>query len=105
MDFNLNDGQQVSLVGCERNVGIMLSGGLDSCLLLTMMCENFDRQTYILFTMDKPDGSAMWAEKIIDFVSERYPTNDYYQQIIQGGEEDEIKELGITGKVGFTEVL
>ena len=103
--FWLNDGQHASLVGCEDNVGIMLSGGLDSCLLLTMMCEVFDRQTYILFTMDKPDGSAKWAEKIIDFVSERYPTNDYYQQIIQGGDADEIQELGITGKLGFTDIV
>ena len=115
MEFYLNDGKQVSLVGSEDydasnlknqyNVGIMLSGGLDSCVLLSMLCENFDRQTYVVFTIDKPDGSAMWTEKILDYLSDRYPTNNYYQQIIQGGDEDETKELGITGKVGLVDIV
>ena len=104
-DFKTYDDKEFALVGSDNNVGILLSGGLDSLLLLSLLCEHFDRQRYVLFTIDKPDGSARWTEKILDYISDRYPTNEYYQQLIQGGNEDEVQELGITGKVGFTDIL
>jgi len=105
VDFKTYDDKEFSLESNEGNVGILLSGGLDSLLLLTLLCEYFDRQRYIIFTIDKPDGSMMWTEKILDYVSDRFPTNEFYQQIIEGGNTDEQAELGISGKVGFSDVL
>ena len=105
VDFKTYDDKEFSLESNEGNVGILLSGGLDSLLLLTLLCEYFDRQRYVIFTIDKPDGSMMWTEKILDYVSDRFPTNEFYQQIIEGGDTDEQAELGISGKVGFSDVL
>ena len=56
VDFKTYDNKEFSLESNEGNVGILLSGGLDSLLLLTLLCEYFDRQRYIIFTIDKPDG-------------------------------------------------
>ena len=95
----------IELNAVDGNIGVLLSGGMDSLLLLTLLCDNFDRQRYVIFTIDKADGSTRWTEKILDYISERFPTNEFYQQIIKGGDQDEKKELGVSGKAGFADVL
>ena len=58
----------IELNAVDGNIGVLLSGGMDSLLLLTLLCDNFDRQRYVIFTIDKADGSTRWTEKILDYI-------------------------------------
>ena len=60
----------------EGTVGIMLSGGLDSAVLLALMAEEItkveSKAAIQPFTVPKYDGSINYVDNIISYVSNRY---------------------------------
>lgn len=86
----------------EQRVGILLSGGMDSGLLLNLLDIACTDCTFVIFTMDKPDGSLKYSADIIKKSKLR---NKWEQHIVKGGKENEIASLGITGKTAFRHIL
>ena len=75
----------------KQRVGILLSGGLDSGLLLNILDIACTDCTFMIFTMDKPDGSLRYADDIIKRSNLR---NKWESVVVRGGKEDEVASLG-----------
>lgn len=54
--------------------GILLSGGLDSAILLAMLCKNNTAIQIQPFTIPKTDGAALYVNAIIDYVNQKFGT-------------------------------
>ena len=71
----------------EERIGILLSGGMDSGLLLNLLDIACTDCTFVIFTMDKPDGSLKHSADIIKKSKLR---NKWEQHVVKGGKENEI---------------
>ncbi len=58
-----------------KRYGIMLSGGLDSAILLALIVKEFPTINIQPFSVPKYDGSYHYVKSIIDFINERYSTH------------------------------
>ena len=54
-----------------KKYGIMLSGGLDSAILLSLIVQDNPSIDMQPFTIPKHDGSALYADNIVDFVNNK----------------------------------
>lgn len=86
----------------KQRVGILLSGGMDSGLLLNLLDIACTDCTFVIFTMDKPDGSLKYSA---DIIKKSKLKNKWEQHTVKGGKENEIASLGITGKTAFRHIL
>jgi hypothetical protein len=59
----------LSKINSTDRVGIMLSGGMDSTLLLYLLAKNIDN--IITFTIPKTDGAKHYVQPIIDWVNQK----------------------------------
>jgi hypothetical protein len=66
MNFNLNQ---------NIRYGIMLSGGLDSAILLSLMISENTNINIQPFTIPKTDGAILYADPIIDFINSKFKTS------------------------------
>lgn len=82
-----------------KNIGILMSGGFDSALLLHLICNVNDNSHIKIFTIDKPDGSMFHVSNLLRF--NNFRTNTYERIIVPGGDGDEVNDLGITGRIAF----
>jgi len=62
-------------------IGIMLSGGMDSALLLYLLSSTFDNEI-IPFTVPKTDGAELYVNDIIDWVNRKTNRNIPYSKFI-----------------------
>lgn len=69
------DGKQI-IIDISHNIkcGIMLSGGLDSAVLLYLLYANGVRNIQT-FTIDKADGSAFHAGRVVDHFNQKFIIN------------------------------
>lgn len=56
----------------NKNYGILLSGGLDSAVLLSVLLESNRDLQIQPFTIPKKDGAIMYADPIIDYFNTAY---------------------------------
>jgi hypothetical protein len=56
----------------EKNYGIMLSGGLDSAVLLYLLISQNNQIKIQPFTIDKVDGSMMYVNSIIGHFNKKF---------------------------------
>ena len=75
---------------------------MDSGLLLNLLDIACTDCTFVIFTMDKPDGSLKYSADIIEKSKLK---NKWEQHVVKGGKENEIASLGITGKTAFRHIL
>lgn len=82
----------------NKKIGVLLSGGFDSALLLHLICLHNDNSDIILFTLDKPDGSTNHINKIIENTDFR--SNIYTKITIpyEDNDEETKSSLGVSGK-------
>lgn len=62
-------------------VGIMLSGGMDSALLLYLIASTFKNKV-VTFTVPKTDGAAIYVNGIIDWVNKKTNRDILYSKLI-----------------------
>lgn len=63
MNLNIND---------KTNFGIMLSGGLDSAILLGLLVLKNRNIKIQPFTIPKFDGAILYADPVIDFINHKF---------------------------------
>lgn len=59
-------------VDITKKYGLLLSGGLDSAVLLYLLIRDFPNIDLQPFTIPKHDGSALYADPIIDHFNEKF---------------------------------
>ena len=59
-------------INLSKQYGIMLSGGLDSAILLYLLIQQEPKIQLQPFTIPKFDGSSLYADPIIDYVSKKF---------------------------------
>jgi len=59
----------------SKQYGIMLSGGLDSAILLYLLLKNNPNINLQPFTIPKFDGAALYAGPIVDYYNKLFSTN------------------------------
>ena len=89
----------------NKKIGLLLSGGFDSALLLHLICLHNDDSEIILFTLDKRDGSTTHINKIIE--NNDFRSNNYTKVTIPYDPEiDETKyTLGLSGRKAYNWVF
>jgi len=65
----------------STRVGIMLSGGMDSALLLYLLAKNLDSAIYP-FTIPKTDGAARYVNSIVDWINIKLNKTIYQPQLV-----------------------
>ena len=69
------DGSEVNIsIDTEKKYGIMVSGGLDSAVLLYMLIEEGAHEIQA-FTIDKSDGSNLHANNVIEHFNDKFGLN------------------------------
>jgi len=58
----------------ELSYGLMLSGGIDSAILLSYMADKYPKINLQCFTIPKHDGASLYADTVIKKVNERFGT-------------------------------
>lgn len=66
MNFNLNQNDRY---------GIMLSGGLDSAILLSLMVLENKNINIQPFTIPKADGAMLYADPVIHYINSKFETS------------------------------
>lgn len=67
------DGSQVVIESShDKRYGILLSGGLDSAVLLYMILKAYPGIDIRAFTIDKADGAMKYAQKVVDYANSRF---------------------------------
>jgi hypothetical protein len=56
----------------DKSYGIMLSGGIDSAILLYLIVSQQPNVNIQPFTIDKIDGAALYVNKIIDHFNQKF---------------------------------
>jgi hypothetical protein len=75
----------------------MLSGGYDSCVLLSLLLIKA-QPTYVeLYTIDKPDNSVINAHAITEVFRTLYPNVGFVNVIVKGGDYQEDCMIGTGG--------
>ena len=59
-------------INLSKQYGIMLSGGLDSAILLYLLIQQEPKIQLQPFTIPKFDGSMLYVDPIIDYVSKKF---------------------------------
>lgn len=59
----------------NRTYGLLLSGGLDSAILLYLLVKNNPNINLTIFTIPKYDGSALYAGPIVDHFNKKFNLN------------------------------
>jgi len=59
-------------IDLNKNYGIMLSGGLDSAVLMYLIVKQHPSVKLQPFTIDKTDGAALYANQIIDHFNKKF---------------------------------
>jgi hypothetical protein len=59
-------------IDLNKNYGIMLSGGLDSAVLMYLIVKHHPSVKLQPFTIDKTDGAALYANQIIDHFNKKF---------------------------------
>ena len=81
----------------EDNIGFMLSGGYDSCVLLSLLLIRTPPKSIQVFTIDKPDNSVKNANAITDVFRNLYPDIEFSNTIVKGGNYQEDYMIGTGG--------
>jgi len=66
MNFNLNQNDRY---------GIMLSGGLDSAVLLSLIVSENKNIKIQPFTIPKTDGATLYADPVINYINSKFETS------------------------------
>lgn len=67
------DGKEVVIEASpDRRYGILLSGGLDSSVLFYMILKAYPDIDIKAFTIDKADGSKIYAQKVVDYINKTF---------------------------------
>lgn len=59
-------------IDLTKRYGILLSGGLDSAVLLYLLISNEPKIRLQPFTIAKSDGAAMYADPVIEFLNKKF---------------------------------
>lgn len=101
---------QIELPQQHRRIGVMLSGGADSAILLYLLAlENKDAgwtHTLQPLTVHRPDGAGLYVDGIVDWINSRLGTHIpkamavgdptlHHSQQTQSGEREARARLGI----------
>ncbi len=62
-------------VDLTKKYGILISGGLDSAILLALLVKEFPKINIQPFSVPKHDGSYHYVKSIIGFINKQYNTN------------------------------
>jgi hypothetical protein len=65
-------------ISLEKKYGIMLSGGLDSAVLLYLVVREFPSIKIQPFTINKADGAMLYVNPIIDHFNKKFNLNIPY---------------------------
>jgi len=68
----LGDRQVVLDINTNKKYGILLSGGLDSAVLLYLILKEFPQIKLQPFTIPKFDGATMYADPIIEHFNQKF---------------------------------
>jgi 7-cyano-7-deazaguanine synthase in queuosine biosynthesis len=72
----LDDKQVVIDIKRDAKYGLMLSGGLDSAVLLTMLLNSgIDIENLQLYTIDKVDGSHKAVQRVVEHINNKFSIN------------------------------
>ena len=61
-------------IDLTKKYGIMLSGGLDSAVLLGLILKHYPKINIIPFTIPKHDGAKLYASDIVSHLNSKYGT-------------------------------
>jgi 7-cyano-7-deazaguanine synthase in queuosine biosynthesis len=59
----------------DKKYGILLSGGIDSAILLYLLIKENPKINIQPFTIDKVDGAALYADPVIDHFNQKFNLN------------------------------
>lgn len=59
----------------NKTYGLLLSGGLDSAILLYLLIKNNPKIDLTIFTIPKHDGSALYAGLVVDHFNKKFNLN------------------------------
>lgn len=65
----------------DARIGIMLSGGMDSALLLYLIASTFQNKI-VTFTVPKTDGAALYVNSIISWINNKTDKDIPYSKLI-----------------------
>lgn len=62
------------IIGLNKRIGVMVSGGLDSTLLLYLVASYFPKfgKTLVAFTVPRTDDSIVHAERVVKWVEDTF---------------------------------
>ena len=63
------------LVDKNANYGILLSGGIDSAILLALLIKENPEIKIQPFTISKTDGAALYADPVINHINKKFNTS------------------------------
>ena len=78
----------------HKRVGLMLSGGYDSCVLLSLLLIKTSPKSVQLYTIDKPDNSVKNAQAVTDVFRGLYPDILFNNLVVRGGDYQEDYMIG-----------
>jgi len=78
----------------HKRVGFMLSGGYDSCVLLSLLLIKTSPKSVQLYTIDKPDNSVKNAQAVTDLFRGLYPDILFNNLVVRGGDYQEDYLIG-----------
>ena len=61
-------------INFESKYGLMLSGGIDSAILLSYIADKFPKINLQCFTIPKHDGASLYADNLIKRINDRFGT-------------------------------
>ena len=69
-------------INLTKKYGILISGGLDSAILLALIAKDNPTVNIQPFSVPKFDGSYHYVKSIIDFINTKYNSNIPYSKIV-----------------------
>lgn len=67
----------------NKKYGLMISGGIDSAVLLSYIADNFPKINLQCFTIPKHDGASLYVDNIITEINARFGT-EFHKTIFVG---------------------
>lgn len=77
---------QMPKVDLTRSLGIMLSGGLDSSILLMLLNEFVPSEQIHIFTVPRADNAYYYATELVKSINQQYQTNFRQPCMVSNGQ-------------------
>jgi hypothetical protein len=64
-----------SILNTHKTIGIFVSGGFDSALLLYLCCKYSNDNEFLIFVIDRPNKSLYFNNVVIDWINKKFDRN------------------------------